>query len=137
MKEDKYFQSSLMWMKKMYSLFNMTEDVVQRLWESHNWYIDNYNDLESINRAGQYRNTVGKHGFDKMGEFIGVFARSQGKSPTAQDLKLDSWWWKKFALYMEKAHGCKILMDESIYRKAAERADATERLYGDRSYDFS
>lgn len=137
MKEDSCFQSSLVWMKKMYPAFDLTNGVVQRLWELHNWYIDNYDDLNSINKPGQYGYAVGKHGFDKMGEFIGVFARSQGKSPMVQDLKLDSWWWKKFALYMEKAHGCKILMDESIYRKATERDDANERLYEARSYDFT
>lgn len=137
MKGDKFFQSGLYWMKKMYSSFDMSDAVVSQLWELQKWYVQFYDDLCAINIPGEYRYTIGKNGFDKMGEFLGTYARITGKSPTVYDLKIDSYWWKKFALYVLKGHRCKILLDESIYRKDADNRDASERLYEDRPYDYS
>jgi hypothetical protein len=136
MKENKGFQNGLYWMKRMYSAFDMSNPVVMQLWELQKWYEARYYDLVEINTPGQFAFKIGKKGFDRMGEFLGSYAKSRGKPPTVQDLKLDSYWWQRFAVYMLKGHSCKILLDESVFRKESEKLDANERLYEERPYDY-
>jgi len=136
MQEDKRFQEGLMWIKKMNSAFLMSAQNVLQLWEIHKWYKTNFDDLKNMPNNKDFAYNVGRDGIYKMGEFLGTYSRTTGKPVMPQDLKVDSYWWQRFALYMLKSHSCKIIFDEGVYRRTEEAQSKHEQLYEARPSDY-